>query len=43
MPELPQQQSVRLPKPQYRDLFREPALPAGGTEWDEDDEPETQD
>ena len=39
MPDLPQQRTARPPKPEYRDLFREPALPAR-TEWDEEDLPE---
>lgn len=37
MPELPQQRTARPPKPQYQDLFREPALPARDAEWDEED------
>jgi hypothetical protein len=43
MPELPQQRTARPPKPQYRDLFREPALPASSTERDDEDDPEVQD
>ncbi|MCX4792453.1 hypothetical protein OG369_42520 [Streptomyces sp. NBC_01221] len=42
MPELPQQRTVCLPKPQYQDLFREPALPAHSIEWDEDDLPDAE-
>ncbi|WP_392838653.1 hypothetical protein [Streptomyces sp. LN500] len=40
MPDIPQQRAARLPKPEYRDLFREPALPAGSAEWDDEDLPD---
>lgn len=43
MPDLPQQRTARPPKPEYRDLFREPALPARDVEWDEEDLPDAED